>query len=74
MQLSFWTEAESSNNNVGVQQGKETEDGQSNGISGTQLDKLGTSNTQTGNILEHRHLIKHSNPVINETWTTAAAD
>ena len=30
--------------------------------------------SQTGNMLEHRYLIKHSNHAVNKAWTDSAAD
>merc|ERR1712129_690450 len=45
-----YDKAESSNDNVGVQQGKETDDGQSNGISGTKTNTLGTVDTTNRNL------------------------
>ena len=29
---------------------------------------------ETGDMLEHRHLMRHSNPKIKQTYTTSAAD
>merc|ERR1712083_639899 len=45
-----YDKGESSNNKVGVQQGMETEDGQSNHISGKKTDTLGTLDTTKRNL------------------------
>ena len=30
--------------------------------------------SETGNMMEHRHLIKHSDPIVHKTWAESAAD